>query len=244
MRAWAAQVRVELLLTSRQGEQLLVSLGIPLLLLVFFSLVDVLPVPDGIDDPVDFLTPGVLALAVMSSAMVSLGIGTGFERQYGVLKRLAVTPLGRPRLVAAKITGVLAVEAVQVVLVLGTAVALGWRPDGADVALAVPGILLGTAAFAGIGLLMAGTLRGTLTLALANALYLVLLLLGGMIIPLESLPAPLEALARLLPAAALAEVMAGALTPDTEITAQAWAVLVVWAVAAPVAAAALFRWEE
>ena len=244
MRAWTAQARTELLLTSRQGEQLLVSLGIPLLLLVFFSLVDVLPLPDGIDDSVDFLVPGVLALAVMSTAMVSLGIGTGFERQYGVLKRLAVTPLGRPRLVAAKIAAVLVVEALQVVLVLGTGLALGWRPDGADAALAIPGLLLGTAAFAGIGLLMAGTLRGTLTLALANALYLVLLLLGGMIIPLESLPAALEAVAKLLPAAALAEIMAGALTPDTPIGTQAWVVLAAWAVVAPIAAASLFRWEE
>jgi ABC-2 type transport system permease protein len=244
MRAWAAQARTELLLTSRQGEQLLVSLGIPLLLLVFFSLVEVLPVPDGVDDAVDFLVPGVLALAVMSTAMVSLGIGTGFERQYGVLKRLAVTPLGRPRLVAAKIAAVLAVEAAQVVLVLGTGVALGWRPDGADAIVVLPGLLLGTAAFAGIGLLMAGTMRGTLTLALANALYLLLLLLGGMIIPLESLPAALEAVAQLLPAAALAEIMAGALTPDTPISTQAWVVLTLWAVAAPTAAAMLFRWEE
>ena len=200
--------------------------------------------PEGVYDAVDFLVPGVLALAVMSTAMVSLGIGTGFERQYGVLKRLAVTPLGRPRLVAAKIAAVLAVEAAQVVLVLGTGVALGWRPDGADAIVVLPGLLLGTAAFAGIGLLMAGTMRGTLTLALANALYLLLLLLGGMIIPLESLPAALEAVAQLLPAAALAEIMAGALTPDTPISTQAWVVLTLWAVAAPTAAAMLFRWEE
>ena len=95
MSAWFAQTRTELALSLRQGEQLLVSLGIPVLVLVFFSLVDVLPVPEGFDEPVDYLTPGVLALAVMSSAMVGLGIGTGFERQYGVLKRLGSTPLGR-----------------------------------------------------------------------------------------------------------------------------------------------------
>ncbi|MGZ4785713.1 MAG: ABC transporter permease, partial [Acidimicrobiales bacterium] len=88
MKAFAAQTRMELSLSLRQGEQLLVSIGIPLLLLIFFSLVDVLPKPDGVDDPVTFLAPGVLALAVMSTAMVSLGIGTGFERQYKVLKRL------------------------------------------------------------------------------------------------------------------------------------------------------------
>jgi ABC-2 type transport system permease protein len=242
MTAWMAQTRTELTLGLRQGEQLLVSLGIPLLVLVFFSLVDVLPIPDGFDEPVDFLTPGVLALAVMSSAMVSLGIGTGFERQYGVLKRLGSTPLGRPRLIAAKVTTVLAVEVVQAVVLLTAAIALGWRAGG-DIALVVPAVVLGTAAFAGIGLLMAGTLRGTVTLALANGLYVVLLLLGGMIIPLDELPAPIRAVAELLPAAALAETLTAALTSGHDASAGAWAVLVVWGVAAPAVAAACFRWE-
>jgi ABC-2 type transport system permease protein len=242
MRAVAAQTRTELTLSLRQGEQLLVSLVIPLLILVFFSLVDVLPLPEGVDDPVDFLAPGVLALAVMSSAMVSLGIGTAFERQYGVLKRLGATPLGRPRLVTAKVAMVLALEAAQVVVLVTAAVVLGWRPEGDDVALALPAIVLGTAAFAGLGLLMAGTLRGTLTLAVANGLYLVLLLLGGMVFALDRLPDALRVVAELLPAAALAETLTGALGAASAST-RSWVVLATWAVAAPVAAAALFRWE-
>ena len=115
MTPYLAHAAAELRLAARQGEQLLVSLGIPLLLLGFFTTVDVLPSGDA--DPVDFLTPGILALAVMGSAMVSLGIGTGFERSYGVLKRLGTTPLGRPRLVAAKITVVLVTTVLQVLLV-------------------------------------------------------------------------------------------------------------------------------
>jgi len=94
-----AQTRVEVTLTARRGESLLLTLGIPVLLLVFFSLVDVLPT--GTAKGIDFLAPGILALAVMSTAMVGLGIATGFERSYGVLKRLGATPLGRPRLVIA-----------------------------------------------------------------------------------------------------------------------------------------------
>jgi ABC-2 type transport system permease protein len=242
MTAWTTQTRTELTLSLRQGEQLLVSIGIPVLVLVFFSFVDVFPVPDGFDEPVDYLTPGVLALAIMSSAMVSLGISTGFERQYGVLKRLGATPLGRPRLIAAKASMVLAVEVVQAVVLVGVALALGWRATG-DVVLAVPAVLLGTAAFAGIGLLMAGTLRGTVTLALANAIYVVLLLLGGMIIPLDELPAPVRTIAELLPAAPLAETLTAALTDGQTASARAWIVLAVWAVAAPAAAASLFRWE-
>jgi ABC-2 type transport system permease protein len=241
MSAYATQTRTELKLSLRQGEQILVSLGIPLLILVFFSLVDVLPLPEGVTDPVDFLTPGVLALAVMSSAMVSLGIGTGFERQYGVLKRLGSTPLGRPRLIGSKISAVLALQVVQVVAILAVAGALGWRPDG-PVVLVIPAFILGTAAFAGIGLLMAGTLKGTLNLALCNGLYLVLLLLGGMIIPLSELPAAIRVVAELLPAAALSEVMNGVLR-GSDIGVQAWAVLIAWAIAAPLAAARFFRWE-
>lgn len=242
MRAVLAQTRTEITLSLRNGEQLLVSLVIPVLLLVFFSSVDVLPLPDGVDEPLDFLTPGVLALAVMSSAMVSLGIGTGFERQYGVLKRLGSTPLGRPRWVAAKIAMVLALLVIQVVVLVGVALALGWRPGGIP-ALAVPGIVLGALAFGGVGLVLAGTLRGTVNLAATNGLYLVLLLFGGMVIPLDELPGPLAAAARVLPAGALSDVLQHALRDGAPEATTAWMVLVVWAVAAPLLAARLFRWE-
>jgi ABC-2 type transport system permease protein len=241
MRAFVAMVRVELVLAMRRGETLLLTLGIPLGLLVFFSTVDVLPLPAGVDEPVDFLAPGLLALAILSTGMVQTSIGAAFERQYGVLKRLGVTPLGRPRLLAAKLTAVLAIELVQVLVIGATAVALGWDPTTAAGA-ALVAVALGTAAFGGLGLLMAGRLRGELTLAVANGLYIVLLLLGGMVFPLTELPGPMQEIAELLPAAALAEVL-GAATTGVTADAQWWLVLVVWAVAAPVAAALTFRWE-
>lgn len=263
MSALATQARTELRLSLRNGEQLLVAFGIPVLVLVFFSLVDVLPTGDlpnvtkpaelggmGIEvRAVDSLFPRVVALAVMSSAMVALGIGTGFERHYKVLKRLGATPLGRPRLIAAKVGAVLALQVVQLTVLVLAAVALGWRPDrfGADappqLALTLVAVLLGTAAFAGIGLLLAGTLSGPLNLAVCNALYLVLLLFGGIIVPLDQLPGPLEQLGRLLPSAALVEVLDHALTLGTATPRAAWAWLAVWALLAPTAAAALFRWE-
>ena len=239
MKRILAQTRVELALTLRRGESVLLSLGIPVVLLAFFSVVDVLPT--GTDEPIDFLAPGVLALAVMSTAMVGLGIATGFERQYGVLKRLGSTPLGRPALLTAKTLAILAVELLQVVVLVAVALALGWRPS-ASVGTVVPAMLLATVAFSGLGLLMAGRLRGEAVLAAANGLYLVLLLLGGMVIPVAELPGALRAVARALPAAALSDVLHAASTaaavPD-----RAWAVLAVWALAAPLAAAATFRWE-
>lgn len=242
MSALVAQTRTELTLSLRNGEQVLVSLAIPLLLLVFFSLVDVLPLPEGVDEPVTFLAPGILALAVMSSAMVSLGIGTGFERQYGVLKRLGSTPLGRGRWVAAKIGMVLGLLVLQVLVLVAAAAALGWSPGGTP-ALALPAIVLGAAAFGGIGLLMAGTLKGTVTLAAANGLYLVLLLLGGIVVPLTELPDALAAVGRLLPSGALSEVLQRALRDDAPSAGASWVVLTVWAVLAPAAAIRWFRWE-
>lgn len=240
MSAYAAQVGAEVRMTLRRGESLLVTLGIPLLLLVFFSLVDVLPT--GTTDPVDFLAPGILALAVMSTSMVSLAIATGFERSYGVLKRLGTTPLGRPALLTAKMTAVLAVEVVQLAVLIPVAVGLGWRPHGQVVA-GIGAVVLATAGFAGLGLLMAGTLRAEVTLAVANALYLVLLLLGGMVFSLSKLPGGLESLARALPGAALSTALFHSFGAGGAIPARSWVVLACWAVATPVAAALTFRWE-
>jgi ABC-2 type transport system permease protein len=240
MRAFLSQLRTELALSSRQGEQLLVSLGIPLLVLVFFSTTDLLPT--GTDEPVDFLAPAVLALAVMSTSMVSLGIGTGFERQYGVLKRLGASPLGRGRWVGAKIATVLVTEVVQWAVLIPVALVLGWSPDAGGWPAAVLGALLGTAAFGGLGLLLAGTLPGVVTLAGANALYLVLLLTGGMVVPLDQLPDALAAVSRWLPAAPLAEVTTSALS-GAPVASWAWVSLGVWAVAMPLAASLTFRWE-
>ncbi|MBW3575540.1 MAG: ABC transporter permease [Actinobacteria bacterium] len=230
------------MLTLRRGESLLLTLGIPVGLLVFFSLVSVLPLPAGVREPVDFLAPGILALAVMSTAMVSLAIATGFERQYGVLKRLGSTPLGRPALLAAKTLAVLVIEVLQVAVLVAVAVVLGWRPEGSAVAAAAV-MVVATVGFAGLGLLMAGTLRAEVTLAAANGLYLVLLLLGGMVFPLDRLPSALEALAGLLPSAALTTALDAALTGAGALPGGPLGVLAGWAVVAPALAAWRFRWE-
>ncbi len=240
MRALAAQAKAEIVLTLRRGESLLLVLGIPLVLLGFFASVDVLPKGD-FHDSVDLLAPGILALAVMSTGMVQLAIGTAFERQYGVLKRLGSTPLGRPRLLGAKTVSILVVEIVQAVLLVALALGLGWSPSVRGGVVAA--VVLGTIAFAGLGMLMAGTLRGELTLAAANGLYLVLLLISGMLVPLTSLPSAIRSIAELLPSAALAEALVGTLSAGRSVPDKAWIVLAAWAVAAPVLAARLFRWE-
>jgi ABC-2 type transport system permease protein len=240
-RALAAQVGIELRLTLRRGESLLALLGIPVGVLLFFDQVEV--VETGFAEPLDFLVPGVLALAVVASGMVSLGIATGFERAYGVLKLLGATPLGRGALVAAKSMSVVLLEVLQVAVIVGVAALLGW-PVTARLLPAAGLLVLGTVAFAGLGLLMAGALRAELTLALANALYVAFLLLGGVVVPLDRLPGGLEAVAKGLPATQLAEGLRAVLVAGEEVPAWALLGLLAWAVVAPVAAVIMFRWEE
>lgn len=242
MKPFLAQLRSEIQLVLRNGEQLLLTLGIPTVLLVFFSLVDVLPKGTA-EESVDFLAPGILALAVMSTAMVSLGIGTGFERSYRVLKRLGATPLGRGRLLAAKIASVVAVELLQFIVLIPVAYALGWNPSHPNWGAAVGATVVGTVAFGGLGLLIAGVLRAEVNLAAQNGLYLVLLLLGGMVIPFGDLPLVLRAVARVLPSGALVETVREALNSGADRPGLAWIVLACWAVVTPLFAARTFRWE-
>jgi len=241
MTALTTQLQAEMNVVRRNGEQLLVTLGIPLLLLGFFSVVDVLPTNEK--DPVNFLVPGILALAVMSTSMVSLGIATGFERNYLVLKRLAATPLGTTRLIAAKTLSIAAVEAVQMILLISLGFLLGWSPQQANWLLALCAVVLGTFAFAGIGLFLAGNLRGEVNLAATNGLYLVLLLIGGIVFPLDKLPGALSAISRCLPTAALSDVLRNSLMSAGEHTTSSWIVLLVWAIAAPLLAAKTFKWN-
>lgn len=238
----AAQARMELRLLSRNGESLLVTLGIPVGLLVFFALVPVLPTEGA--DPVAFLVPGIVTLSVMGSAMVALGIATGFERFYLVLKQLGATPLRRWELVAAKAAAVGALVVIQVAVVAVVAVlGLGWQPSvDASVWIAPVAVVLATVAFAGLGLAMAGGLPAVGTLAVANACFVGLLLVSGIVFPLAALPGWLATIAQALPAAPAATLLRAGLQGQP-VPLAALGVLAAWAVAAPAVAATVFRWE-
>ncbi len=241
VRSVLAQTRAELLLTARRGESVLITVIVPAMLLLFFASLDV--IDTGTGQPVDFLLPGMLALAVIATAMVSLGIATAYERYYGVLKRLGASPLPRAGLLLAKGLAILALEAAQVAfLVLLAAAVFGWRPAGSP-PVATLALLLGTAAFAGLGLAMAGALRAEATLAAANGLYLIFLLLGGAMLPLDHLPAALQAVARLLPAGALTGALRAALTAGAPFPGADLAILALWAAGAIALAVRTFRWE-
>ncbi|WP_411140855.1 ABC transporter permease [Streptomyces sp. x-80] len=235
-----AQAALETRMLLRNGEQLLLTVIIPTLLLVLFSAVDI--IDTGAGRSVDFLAPGILALAVLSTAFTGQAIATGFERRYGVLKRLAASPLPRWGLMTAKTCAVLVTEVLQIALLTAVALALGWSPQGNPAAVA--GLLvLGTAAFSGLGLLMAGTLRAEATLAAANLVFLLLLVGGGVIVPLAKFPEAAQAVLGLLPITALSDGLRAVLQHGAGVPWSDLGILAVWAVAGLGAAARFFRWE-
>ncbi len=233
------QTAMELRLVLRNGEQRLLTVVSPTVVLLLFTAAPVVDLPRP---RVDFLVPGVLALAVMSTAFTGLAIATGFERRYAVLKRLGATPLPRAVLLAAKTLAVLGVETLQVALLVVVGLLLGWHPHGAPSAV-VAVLVLGTASFAGLGLLMAGTLRAEATLAAANLVDLVLLVVGGVAFPLERFSSGVRHVLELLPISALSDGLRGVLGHGHPVPAHDWVVLTAWAVAGLTAAAATFRWE-
>jgi ABC-2 type transport system permease protein len=238
-----AHAAMELRLLARNGEQLLLALVIPLLLLAGGAeargVIDL-----GAGRRIDVLTPGVLALAVMSTSFTSLAIATAFERRYGVLKRLGASPLSRGGLLLGKVLALLVVELAQLLVIGSAGLLLGWRPSGGPAAAAAAVALgcAGTAAFAALGLLMAGTLRAEATLAGANLVYVVLLVAGAVVVPLSSYPASLHPVVSALPSGALAEGLRQACSGGG----LGWArlgVLLGWAAAAGGLSLRTFRWE-
>lgn len=236
----AAQAALETHMLLRHGEQLLLTVVIPTLLLTLFSVVDVVDTGEG--ERVDFLAPGVLALAALSTAFTGQAIATGFERRYAVLKLLGSTPLPRWALLCGKTCAVLVTLALQTVLLVAVALALGWSPDGNPLIAAVL-LLLGTAAFAGLGLLMAGTLPAEATLAAANLVFVLLLLGGDVVVPLENFPGAVRAVLEWLPVSALAQGLREVLRDGSGVPWTEVAVLAGWAAAGLGAAARFFRWE-
>lgn len=236
-----AQGLMETKLLLRNGEQVLLAAVIPLLVLIAGAYA---PIALGPGRRIDVLVPGVLALAVMSTAFTSLAIATGFERRYGVLKRFGASPLPRHGLLAGKALAVSLVELLQIVVICAAGLLLGWRPD-LNPARALNFVLLvvaGTLAFAALAMLMAGLLRAEATLAAANLVYLVLLIAGATVLPASEYPGFLAGLTSWLPSGALGEGMRAVLGGHG----LGWVplgVLALWALVAGLLTARTFRWD-
>lgn len=234
------QAGYEVRIILGNGEQLLVSLVLPLLAMIGLRFVDLL---DGVAQRrIDAVVPGVLALCLVSVAFTGQGIQTGFDRQYGVLRSLATTPLGRGGLILGRSVAVLAVLVVQGVILGGIGLALGWHPTPAGWLPSVLFLLLGAAAFTSLGLLIGGTLRAQATLAVTNLVWVLLAAGGGILLPLGRLPGLLGTAATLLPSSALGEGLRAAFIHGS-LDLTSVAVLAVWAVLGTAAAIRWFRWE-
>ena len=241
-----AQARMEARLMLRNGEQLLLAIVIPAIVLVG-GVVGADRV--GLDleghRAVDLLTPGVLGLAVMSSAFTSVAITTGFERRYGVLKRLGASPLPRHGLLLGKVLALLNVVALQLVALVVVGLALGWQPSLDHPVVTLVGsaltVGLGTWAFASLGLFVAGVLRAEATLAVANLVYLLLLAGGGLVLPTSSY-GPASGVVGLLPSAALGDGLRAALV-DASYDVSSLVLLAAWGVVGTVLAGRYFSWE-
>ena len=237
----AAQAVFETKAMLRNGEQLLVAIVLPAMILA--GLVYASFVPLGVGRRIDLAVPGVLGLCVISSAFTGVAIATGFDRRYGVLRLLGATPLGRGGLLAGKALSVLCVVAVQCIVIGGLGLALGWEPSWTGIPAALVSVVLGTWAFVALALLLAGTLRAEGVLALANLIWVALLALGGVVVEASRLPGGLGPVAGLLPSAALGDSLRDALLQG-QARVGAWLVLVVWACLASALASRLFRWSD
>ncbi|HEY3504138.1 MAG TPA: ABC transporter permease [Actinocatenispora sp.] len=226
-RMLAAQTAVETKLALRNGEQVLLTLIIPLALLVGLT---VLPIIDVGTPRVDWVTPRILALAIMSTAFTSQAISLGFDRRYGVLKRLAATALPRWLLVAGRVLSACCVVVVQLVVLSVVALLLGWSPHLDGLGAAIPLLVLGALAFGALGVLLGGSVRAEIVLAVANAVWFVLLLAGGIAVPESSLPSGLAAAVDLLPSGALAGGLTDALARGVSPGPAPYLVLVAWTV--------------
>jgi ABC-2 type transport system permease protein len=234
---------IEARLLIRNGEQLLLALVIPLAILVAGPFADVAIANSSIAS-MDVLGPSVLALAVWSSAFTSIAITTAFERRHGVLERLATTPLGKPGLLTGKALAVIMIILGQLVILSGAALSLGWRPEFTVLSalLALLIVILATATFVCLALLLAGRLRAESVLGLANLIYVVLLIGGGLIIPVAHYPAALRPVIEALPTAALGEGLRA--TAHGHLLGWPVLVLLAWLVAAGLAAWKGFRWTS
>jgi ABC-2 type transport system permease protein len=257
MHSVAALTAFELRLTARRGENVLVTLVVPVAVLLFFggSSVGAGLAGTTLEETRRALVPGTIALGIIAAGLVNLGIATAYERSYGVLKRLGGAPIPRGGLLAAKVIALLVLEAVQVALIVAVAaLAFRWAPGPAwSPILTAVAIVLGTVTFAGLGFLLAGTLRAEATLAIANGLFLAFLMLGGLIVPIDTLPGFLEPVAAVLPATALADLLrigldSGVVPPPAgpaglDLAGGPLVLLAAWATVAALGAVRLFRWD-
>jgi ABC-2 type transport system permease protein len=223
----------ELRLLLRNGEQILLMFVIPIALLFALRIMQ-----GGV---INEQVPTVLSVSLIATCFTSLAIGTGFERRAGALKFLATTPLSRVDLLLGKALATGALAALSFAALASAAAIMGWRPD-VDLLSLGAFVFLGGGTFAALAVLLAGVLRAEAVLALANGIFVLLIVFGGVVFASADMPPAIGGVVSLLPSAALCDGLTAALTGGP-LPVGALLVLVVWGAASALLARRTFAWD-
>jgi ABC-2 type transport system permease protein len=233
------QTQWEFLLNARNSEQALLLVIIPIVIL--FVLVKT-TIVGGASSPIESAFATVITISTFAAGFTSLAIATAFERRSETLVFLGTTSLTRTEVVFAKSLGSFLLAAFAGVFTLIAALVLGWTPTFG--ALLVPiWIVLGVFSVSGFAYLLAGTLRAEAVLAIANAIFVFVLIFGGVIFAFGK---SVTDILGFFPPLALKAVLEFSVTTTNTVDVnviKAMLVLLAWGVVGHVLASRFFKWR-
>jgi ABC-2 type transport system permease protein len=244
------QVRHQNKLFLRNPFSAFFSLAFPLMFLLLFGSLNsgqTLAERGGIAY-IQFLTPGLLAFAVVSTCYTGLVTGVALNRDMGILKRVRGTPLPAWIYVAARILSSVWFSVVSAVLMVGVGVVLFdveiiWRMLPA----AAGTLLLGSACFCALGMAVAALVpNGEAAPAVANFTVLPVVFISDLFFPMDTAPAWLRALGSVFPVKHFALALEETFNPFATGAGWSWdhlAVVALWGVAGVLVAVRKFQWE-
>jgi ABC-2 type transport system permease protein len=175
----------------------------------------------AIRNPVDLhsLVPGLLALTILFGTTSMEAIVIVFERRIGSLERLLLAPLRLPALLAGKLLGGMTFGLTVTLVVLVVSLAI-FGTAGINWLILLLALLLSATAFSALGAFVSVAVREIFEAqTLANFIRFPMMFLCGVFVPLASMPAWMQILARLLPLTYSVEALRIALLGGSWVTA-------------------------
>ena len=167
--------------TWRNGEQLLLIAGIPLVVLVVLTQTTLVADTDA---PLTV----VAAMIVLGSGFTSPAITIAFDRRYGNYAFLGTTPLPRSSIIGGTLASIAVSAALAVIVVIAVGSIMGIPVTAAQVVHIIAAVLLGLAAVVPWAFVLGGTARSETVLVVANGIFIVATLFGGVLVPIDALP--------------------------------------------------------
>ena len=225
------------------------TLGLPLIMLVLFGALfswDI-DVGFGLIPAAQFYTPGLAAFTAANAALSNVGITLAFQRQFGLLKRIRGTPLPPSTFLAGTVASSVWIALLGTLIMFMVGVLFfDVGIAAAKIPAAVVAFVVGTAAFAGLGLALAALApSGNTAPAVANAVILPMAFVSNVFVPAEDPPAWLRILGDVLPLKHFAQAFSAAFHPAVQ--PPAWrgtdlAILAAWGVGGALLAWRFFDW--